>query len=366
MENDAIKRNTLRQRLGSIQEEYKTVNKQIDTEIDNANRDRLQRKADSLFEEMQKIERDINDLDKSLGNDNSVTSTSFQLQVFNFEIVKVRVEKNDRGNPEIQLDKRPGQAKFFVEKLPFDVNLEMVEIPGGTFRMGASEKEKGSTEDERPRHQVTVQPFFMGKYAVTQEQWQKVADFLPRANRELNPHPSRFKGDKRPVECISWYDVKEFCLRLSKYTKKEYCLPSEAEWEYACRAGTSTPFHYGETITTQLANYDGNYTYGDGVKGEYRQKTTQGGSFPPNAFGLYDMHGNVWEWCGDTWHENYEGAPSDGNYWLSENDNRKLVCGGSWSSFPVNCRSAYRYRREPDNFSNFIGFRVVCVLSPRI
>ncbi len=360
-----IKRDTLRQCLSNIQEEYQTVNKQIDTEIDNANRERLQRKASSLFEEMQKIEKEINQLDLDNSWENSETLTSPQLQVFNFEIVKLRVEKNDRGSPEIQINKRPGQARFFVEKSPFDVNLEMVEIPGGTFRMGASEDEKGSSKDERPRHQVTVQPFFMGKYTVTQEQWEKVADFLPKVNRELKPHPSRFKGDQRPVERVSWYDVEEFCLRLSKYTKKEYRLPSEAEWEYACRAGTATPFHFGETITTQLANYDGNRIYGDGIKGEYRQQTTEVGSFPSNAFGLYDMHGNVWEWCGDRWHHTYNGAPINGVAWVDGNDNLQIQRGGSWNSNPEDCRSACRFYLNPDDVNDAIGFRVVCVVLPR-
>jgi formylglycine-generating enzyme required for sulfatase activity len=123
---------------------------------------------------------------------------------------------------------------------------------------------------------------------------------------------------------------------LSKATGREYRLPSEAEWEYACRAGTTTPFHFGETITTDLANYNGNYTYGSGSKGQYRKQTTDVGSFPANAFGLHDMHGNVWEWCQDTWHENYNGAPTDGSAWVDENanQNRMILRGGSWYNNP--------------------------------
>jgi formylglycine-generating enzyme required for sulfatase activity len=138
-------------------------------------------------------------------------------------------------------------------------------------------------------------------------------------------------------------------------------LPSEAEWEYACRAGTTTPFHFGDTITTELANYNGNYTYGSAPKGEYRQKTTDVGTFPPNAFGLYDMHGNVWEWCQDDWHENYISAPIDGSAWIIGNDNLiKLLRGGSWSYNPEKCRSAYRHYNIRDNHYFNLAFRVVC------
>ncbi|MFM6269661.1 MAG: formylglycine-generating enzyme family protein, partial [Dolichospermum sp.] len=179
------------------------------------------------------------------------------------------------------------------------LELEMINIPGGTFIIGSSENEEGSMNSERPQHQVTISPFSMGKYPVTQAQWRTVAA-LEKVNIDLAPYPSYFayfEGDNRPVEQVSWHDAIEFCARLSNYTKKLYRLPSEAEWEYACRAGTTTPFHFGDRITTDLANYDGNYTYGDGLKGVHRKGTTDVGFFPPNLFGLHDMHGNVWEWC---------------------------------------------------------------------
>ncbi len=166
------------------------------------------------------------------------------------------------------------------------------------------------------------------------------------------------------MECVSWYDVVEFCARLSQKAGREYRLPSEAEWEYACRAGTTTPFHFGETITPELANYDGNYTYGSGSKGKYVEKTTPVGSFKvANAFGLYDMHGNVWEWCADNWHNTYEGAPTDGSAWSNNNDNdnhSRMLRGGSWSFDPWYCRSAGRYYLGPVDRGSLIGFRVVC------
>jgi formylglycine-generating enzyme required for sulfatase activity len=264
------------------------------------------------------------------------------------------------------------QAAGFIQDLANDTQLEMVSIPGGTFVMGSPPEEPEELEhqeDESPQHSVTVQPFFMGKYQVTQAQWRFVAH-LPQVNKELNPDPSNFKGDgstsltnNRPVERVSWKDAVEFCDRLSQYTGRTYRLPSEAEWEYACRAGTTTPFHFGETITTDLANYDGDFTYGNGVEGVYRGETTEVGSFGvANNFGLYDMHGNVWEWCQDNWHSNYKGAPIDGSAWLDneKNTNQRLLRGGSWDNLPEHCRSAYRGNDYLDSNDFNVGFRVVC------
>jgi formylglycine-generating enzyme required for sulfatase activity len=251
---------------------------------------------------------------------------------------------------------------IFVEDLGNGVILEMAAIPGGTFIMGSPPEELGHRDNESPQHQVTVQPFFMGKYQVTQAQWRFVAQ-LAQVNRELEQDPSNFKGDNRPVEQVSWYDAVEFCDRLSNHTKEQYRLPSEAEWEYTCRAGTTTPFYCGETISTDLANYDGNYTYGGGAKGVYRKETTEVGRFGvANNFGLYDMHGNVWEWCQDDWHNDYEGAPTDGSAWLNneEDNNGKLLRGGSWYYYPEPCRSASRNYDLLDYYTYYIGFRVVC------
>jgi len=269
----------------------------------------------------------------------------------------------------LTIDRYSQQATGFIQDLANNTQLEMMLIPGDTFIMGSPPEELEHRDRESPQHSVTVQPFFMGKYQVTQAQWRFVAQ-LPQVNKELDPEPSNFKGDgstsltnNRPVEQVSWKDAVEFCDRLSQYTGRTYRLPSEAEWEYACRAGTTTPFHFGETITTDLVNYNGNYTYGQGSKGVYRKETTEVGSFGvANNFGLYDMHGNVWELCQDDWHSDYEGAPIDGSAWLNneEDNNVKLLRGGSWDSNPVFCRSAYRTYRNLDDDLYTIGFRVVC------
>ncbi|MBO1066628.1 MULTISPECIES: bifunctional serine/threonine-protein kinase/formylglycine-generating enzyme family protein [Nostocales] len=236
----------------------------------------------------------------------------------------------------------------FTEDLGKGVKLEMIAIPGGTFLMGSPENEAGRRDSESPQHQVTVPSFFMGKYQLTQAQYQAI----------LGTNPAFFKGNNRPVEKVSWNDAVVFCKKLNQNTGKNYRLPSEAEWEYACRAGTKTPFYFGDNITTDLVNYDGNYSYKSAPKGKYRQQTTGVGTFPPNAFGLYDMHGNVWEWCEDDWHENYINAPKNGSIWNSRSGNRKLLRGGSWFNSPDYCRSAFRLN---DSLAyNHIGFRVVC------
>ena len=203
----------------------------------------------------------------------------------------------------------------FVEDLGNGVGLEMVAVPAGAFWMGSPDREVDRKEREGPQHRVTVSEFYLGKFPVTQAQWMEVAG-LPKVEVDLKPQPSYFLGLDRPVETINWFEAVEFCARLSRQTRRVYRLPSEAEWEYACRARTVTPFSFGETISTDLANYDGNYVYGNGSKGKYRGETTSVGIFKANDFGLYDMHGNVWEWCEDVWHENYTGAPPGGTPWI--------------------------------------------------
>ncbi|ODV35825.1 hypothetical protein BFG60_4575 [Microcystis aeruginosa NIES-98] len=305
----------------------------------------------------------------SEGNRSSTPKPSQEtgLKVFNFEIVGV----NAKGE---QIKKESKQSQYFSEDLGNDITLEMVAIPGGTFTMGTEDEEierlvkKFNWEGfrkERPQHEVTVPPFFMGKYPITQAQWRAIASRTDlKVKQDLDLNPAHFKdrpdSDRRPVEQVNWYDAVEFCARLSKLTGGEYRLPSEAEWEYACRAGTTTPFYFGETITGELANYDASYTYADEPKGECLNETTPVGQFPPNAFGLYDMHGNVWEWCADTWHDNYDSAPTDGSVWIENgDDNRSSLRGGSWYYNPYNCRSASRLNYRRDFYYN-LGFRVVC------
>jgi formylglycine-generating enzyme required for sulfatase activity len=270
-------------------------------------------------------------------------------------------------SPKLIYKRQEKTAKFFNEPLPEGLALKMMLIPGGAFSMGSPPEELHSIFNQGPQHQVSIPEFCLGKYLVTQAQWRVVAA-LPQVNQPLVDNPSEFEGDLYPVEQISWLDAVEFCDRLSVYTKRQYRLPSEAEWEYACRAGTITPFSFGETITTDLSNYNGvdsggylgwSGFYGDGPNGVYRQTTTPVDSFPPNAFGLCDMHGNVWEWCADHWHRNYEGAPTDGSAWLNESNDR-LRRGGSWGDTPRDCRSAYRHYNGQRARANFIGFRVVC------
>ena len=246
--------------------------------------------------------------------------------------------------------------------------------------MGAPESEPESQDRERPQHRVKLESFLLGRYPVTQAQWRVVASWS-QSERKLNPDPSRFKGDNRPVERVSWEEAVEFCQRLSAKTGTSYRLPSEAEWEYACRAVIrnqssvtseelsveewnekyNQPFHYGEIITTEVANYNGNGRYNNSPVGEYRQETTEVGSLPANPWGLSDMHGNVWEWCSDDWHGDYEGAPEDGRAWLEKGKTnaRKVVRGGSWRSYPAFCRSASRDNLTRGVDDLFIGFRVV-------
>ena len=247
------------------------------------------------------------------------------LQRFDFEVVTVDV----RGNIS---SRQRRQAQFFSENLGSGATLDMVAIPGGRFVMGSPHTEVGRSDDEGPQRTVNISPFFMGKYPVTQEQYQAV----------MGNNPSNFKGAKRPVENVNWDDAVKFCQKLSEKTGKTYRLPSEAEWEYACRAGTTTPFYFGDTIKPDLVNYDGNNPYGAAPKGLYRKQTTDVGSFPPNPFGLYDMHGNVWELCSDRWHDNYNGAPTDGSSWETGTNNNRVLRGGSWGSNAVNCRCANR------------------------
>ncbi|MCI0524508.1 MAG: formylglycine-generating enzyme family protein, partial [Acidobacteria bacterium] len=224
----------------------------------------------------------------------------------------------------------------FTEDLK-GVPLEMIFVPGDTFKMG-SPKGKGS-DDERPQHDVTMPGFYIGKFQITQAQWKAV----------MGANPSSFKGDPTlPVECVSWNDAKGFCENLALITGKAYRLPSEAEWEYACRAGTTGEYAGALDV---MAWYDKNSG----------KKTHPVGQKQSNAFGLYDMHGNVWEWCEDVWHDDYIDAPTDGSAWLSGGDSSyRVLRGGSCFSYGRYCRSAYRDNHlVPGARDVYIGFRVV-------
>ena len=291
-------------------------------------------------------------------------------KLFAYEVGKLEFVQSrnllSQKKKELQINKETKQGQQLIEWLDTSTSLDMVIIPAGKFMMGAPKEEKESGGSERPQHEVSVSTFLMGKYPITQTQWRIVAA-MPQVNRELNL-PSNFKGVNRPVEQVSWLDAMEFCARLTRHTGREYRLPSEAEWEYACRAGTTTPFHFGETITTELVNYDGNHPYGEAPKGEYRKETTEVGIFPANEFGLHDMHGNVWEWCADDYYANHEGAPSDAQIRIKDikkyedPETLKLLRGGSWSYNAHYCRSAFRNGNYARNAFNNFGFRVVCVV----
>ena len=253
--------------------------------------------------------------------------------------------------------------KIRTIKLSDDVDLTLVQVPGGKFLMGSPEGE--GYDDERPQHEVTIDQVWLGQYPVTQAQYEAV----------VGRNPATFRlGANHPVETVSWHDAVAFCQRLTELTELAFRLPSEAEWEYACRAGTTTPFHFGPTITTDLANYRGtdwdyggqtiSGSYGSGPKGVYREQTTPVGLFPPNAFGLYDMHGNVWEWCADHYHDSYEGAPTDNTPWLSSDERTsRLLRGCAWYNPPQLCRSSCRLNFSPVSRSYSFGFRVVSLLA---
>ena len=273
------------------------------------------------------------------------------LPSFDFATIKV-----DRLG--VEKERTYHSAKLYIENLDDWQKLSMVHIPSGKFIMGASAKEKYSSDRERPLHQVKVKDFFLGEYPVTQIQWRKVAK-LPQVKRELKLDPSHFKGDNRPVESVSWLEAREFCDRLSVYTNKQYRLPTEAEWEYACRGNTRSSFAYGDTLTSELADYASSYAYASETGAAYRQGTIDVGGFMPNAFGLYDLHGNVREWCADSWHENYHGAPSNSKAWNKGGDNKsRTLRGGSWANKPAHCRSAHRSGYPESSLNRAIGFRV--------
>jgi uncharacterized protein (TIGR02996 family) len=238
----------------------------------------------------------------------------------------------------------PGRSTL----LPGGVEMMFNFIPPGSFLMGSPHDEEARREDET-QHRVTLtQGFYLGIHPVTQAQWQAV----------MGSNPSQCKGDNLPVENVSWEECQAFCQKLGERDEQRYRLPTEAEWEYACRAGTTTPFHFGQTISTDQANYDGKFTYGQGKKGEYREKTTPVGSFPANAWGLFDIHGNVWEWLQD----GYRDYPEKHLIDPIEDEITRVLRGGSWLARPIRCRAACRNWGSPDFRTPGSGCRVVLCL----
>jgi formylglycine-generating enzyme required for sulfatase activity len=222
-------------------------------------------------------------------------------------------------------------------------------IPPGSYLMGSPEGEE-EREDDETLHRVSLtQGFWLGISPVTQAQWTAV----------MLDNPSHFKGDDLPVEQVLWDDCRGFCGRLGEKTGSHFRLPTEAQWEWACRAGTTTPFSFGDRISTDRANYDGNFTYGQGSLGVYREQTTPVGTYPPNAWGLVDLHGNVWEWCQDGYGPCQEMDVTDP---ISQEGPFRVMRGGAWFGYPWACRSACRGRVEPDKRSDFIGCRVLLCL----
>ena len=236
---------------------------------------------------------------------------------------------------------------------------ELVVVPAGTFMMG-SESEAGRIANEGPRHRVRIaKPFAVGVYEVTFEEWNACRR---GGGCTHNPDDEGWGRGRRPVIDVSWEDAQAYVRWLSGETGEGYRLLSESEWEYVARAGTETPFHFGRTISTEQANYNGNFTYGSRRQGEYRERTVAVGGFSPNAFGLHDVHGNVWEWVEDCWNEDYTGAPSNGSSWESGDCSRRVLRGGSWNYGPRLLRSAYRDRYPAGDRGYFVGFRIARTL----
>jgi formylglycine-generating enzyme required for sulfatase activity len=253
---------------------------------------------------------------------------------------------------------KPKDAFKECEKCP-----EMVMVPAGSFTMGSPANEAERSAEESPQHRVTFsKPFAVGRFSVTFDEWDAcVAD---GGCNNYKPDDAGWGRGRRPVINVSWDDANAYVTWLSRKTGKPYRLLSEAEREYVTRAGTTTPFWWGVSISTNQANYNGNFTYGSGAKGDYRQKTVAVDSFQPNPWGLYQVHGNVYDWVEDCYHDTYNGAPSDGSAWTSGECKYRVLRGGSWDYKPRNLRAANRYRGATDNRSNVNGVRLGRTLTP--
>ena len=254
-----------------------------------------------------------------------------------------------------KIPKLKSEGRVFTDTLRIgSLGPKMVVLPTGCFRAGDLDGSGGSSE--RPVRTVTIsRPIAMGRYPVTFEQYDR---FVAATGTE-GPDDEGWGRGRRPVIGVNWNEAKAYAAWLSEQTGKRYRLPSESEWEYAARAGTETAYSWGDEIGVNRANCDGG-----GSEWDNRQ-TAPVGRFEPNGFGLYDMHGNVWEWVEDCWHDNYEGVPSDGSAWTSSSDSaRRVVRGGSWYSYPQALRCALRYRYSPSHRGSSVGFRLVQDLNP--
>ncbi len=269
-------------------------------------------------------------------------------KISKYEFETITIDKNGKV-----IEQNIKQTNSFKVSLSEQTNLEMIEIPSGEFLMGSSTNESEFRANETPQHKVKIPTFYLGKYPITQAQYFAVMKELPRISED-------FSDDNFPVVNVWLEKALEFCSKLSELTNKVFCLPTEAEWEYACRAGTQTPFAFGETITTEIANFDGNQPFANAPNGEFRNGLTPVGYFKfANNFGLYDMHGNVWEWCADIWHADFENAPTDGSVWLENGDQSYVVQrGGSWKNRAGSCRSAFRVGDIAHNSDHIVGMRV--------
>ena len=234
---------------------------------------------------------------------------------------------------------------------------QMVSVPSGLFTMGSPVGEEGRSNHEGPRHVVRIDyRFAVGVHEVTFAEWDGCANAGGCGGHI--PEDNGWGRGNRPVINVSWEDAQAYVRWLAQKTGETYRLLSESEWEYVARAGTTTPFNLGSTISTDQANYNGDYTYASGRKGPYRDKTVSVGSFSPNAWGLYDVHGNVWEWVEDCWYNSYAGAPADGSAWEHDDCSKRVLRGGSWSASPWSLRSAYRIRSTTGTRDYLFGFRV--------
>jgi uncharacterized protein (TIGR02996 family) len=288
----------------------------------------------------------------------------------------VRLCHDPRYQPELTPEQRDDRIRALLESgvrpcvptFTNSIGMMFAQIPAGKFLMGSPRSEADRSRDEGPQHKVEItRPFFLGVFPVTQEQYEKVVGKNPSF---FTRHSKFAGGPTHPVEEVSWDQAVEFCRKLSarakeKSSEREYRLPAEAEWEYACRGGaaSSTPFHFGDSLSSTQANFHGHYPYGVEVRGRFLRHTTPVGSYNPNAFGLCDMHGNVWEWCQD-WYGRYPREPAKDPIGPTSGA-RRVLRGGTWGSCGEDCRSARRLHGEPGYGSQYFGFRVVCSTSPR-